>query len=404
MWSWAFIRALDDKGLGEGMKITLNAIQYKHNSSGIGKLIYNLFNALVSEISINKLDIKLDVIVTKDSPKLYACDYDFVNFIEIPFAKEQYVKRNIYELLFLYKLVDRNCDVFISMDSKLPLIMHKGVKKILTVTDMAVYRMGEVYQFSRALYWKALFNHSIRNSDKVVSISRFTKNEIIDITGVKEDKISVVYCGVNNSFRYIDDKEQIQSIREKYGLTEPFILFVGTFSPRKNLLRLLKAYELLQNRYGVMHKLVIVGEKGWKFNKETALLQKSSIVGNIIFPGYIQDEDLPAVYNAADVTVYPSIYEGFGLPVVESMACGTPVALSDIPCLMEVAGDAAVYFDPLNVEDMADSIYSLLSDSSLYDEIKARGMERAKRYSWKEAAHAFLEIIQGMHAQGGRPV
>lgn len=376
------------------MKITLNAMQYKENSSGIGQLAYNLYNALINRLYNDLSDTKVDIVVSKNSPPLLDKPYDFVTLKEIPFQKESYIKRNLYELFLMGKFIDKDTDIYFSVDSKLPAVLPGKLKKVIVVTDMAVYRMGDVYQASRALYWKHLFKHSIKKADKVIAISRFTKNEIVDITGIDPERVNVIYCGTGKGFRTIEDRQQLESVREKYKLNDRFILFVGTFSPRKNLYRLIKAFKLLKEEYAIPHKLVIVGEKGWKFNRETELLRHEKVAEDVVFPGYIPDEDLPFIYNIADITVYPSVYEGFGLPVIESMACGTPVALSSSSCLPEIAGDTALYFNPMNEKDMAEKMYKLLTDNLLYNEIKAKGLKRAKMYSWDKAAGELLDVFE----------
>lgn len=375
------------------MLITLNALQYNKNNSGIGQLIRNLYSELINYAAYQSLNINFDIIFSQDV-KVFSClDKDFISIKRIPACKTHVLKRNFIELLFLQKYIDKNSQIYFSTDAKLPLFMNPRTKKILMVTDLAVYRMQEVYQTSRSIYWKKLFKSSIKRADKIIAISEFTKKEIIDILEVSSDKISVVYMDANSAFKKINDDVALQKIKDKFKLDFPFILFVGSFSPRKNLYRLIKAFENLVRTKNIPHRLVIVGEKGWKFDKETKYLKESDISGKIIFPGYIADQDLPYIYNLADVCVYPSIYEGFGIPVVEAMACQTPVAVSNASSLPEIAGDAAIYFDPYNVEDMSDKIYTLLTDLSLQKDFTNKGIIQAQKFSWEKSAKALFDIF-----------
>ncbi len=214
-----------------------------------------------------------------------------------------------------------------------------------------------------------------------------------EVLNVPEDKIKVIYNGVSKGFTTVIDQKELSCTKAKYQLPEKFIFFVGTFSPRKNLGRLIESFSLLKRNNRIPHKLVIAGEKGWKFGRDLDLVKSLELEEQIIFPGYISSEDLPAVYGLADVLAYPSLYEGFGLPPLEAMACGTPVVVSNTSSLPEVVGNAGITVDPLCVESITNGIYSVIRDHSLHARLSLLGKERAKMFSWEQAAIAVNDLF-----------
>jgi glycosyltransferase involved in cell wall biosynthesis len=174
-------------------------------------------------------------------------------------------------------------------------------------------------------------------------------------------------------------------VRERYGLPERYVLFVGTIEPRKNLTRLLHAFEAL-HADGLCDALVIVGKRGWLYGDFFAELERSSVRDAVLYPGYVPDESLPAIYAGARILAFPSLYEGFGLPALEAMACGTPVACSGTSALPEVVGDAALTFDPTSQDAIIEALRQLLRDADLRGELVQRGFERAARFSWDRVA------------------
>ena len=179
----------------------------------------------------------------------------------------------------------------------------------------------------------------------------------------------------------------------KYSITGSFILFVGNISPRKNILALLQAFNKLKKR-GIKHKLVIAGKKDQRYEQVLKTLNELNLGGEVIFTGYVPEEDLPKLYNAADLFVYPSLYEGFGLPILEAMACGTPVVASNVSSLPEVAGDAGLLVNPQDVDALTNAMYKVLTDDKLKESLIDKGLERAKFFSWEKTARETLEVYK----------
>jgi glycosyltransferase involved in cell wall biosynthesis len=230
----------------------------------------------------------------------------------------------------------------------------------------------------------------VDSADRVLVVSEATKQDLMRHCRVDGQKVRVIYNGVSERFHPLT--ESLDSVRLRYNLPERFVLFVGTVEPRKNLARLVEAF----NRVGrkIAHSLVVVGAKGWKTSPIYREIGRSPLRDRIHVTGFVADGDLPAVYNLADAFVYPSLYEGFGIPVVEAMACGTPVVTSDVSALPEVAGDAAVLVDPLDVAQLAEAIERVLHDETLREMLRAKGIERAKRFSWDASAAKVVQCFR----------
>jgi glycosyltransferase involved in cell wall biosynthesis len=216
----------------------------------------------------------------------------------------------------------------------------------------------------------------------------------MELMRIPPEKIRVIYNGVNPRFRPLDDRDYLARVARQYRLPKQFLLFVGLFSPRKNIAGILQAYAILKKKHQIIHQLVMVGERGWLYRADLELVQRLGLESDVVFPGFVEDEDLPAVYNLADVFIFPSLYEGFGLPVLEAMACGTPVVTSDLSALPEVVGDAGVLIDPRNPEEIASGVYRLLSNSKLASGLARAGLERSSHFTWTNAARELMAVFQ----------
>lgn len=367
------------------VKIVINALQYKKNSSGIGVMIRDLFGPY-TKIAGHPCQI----ILTKDAPAFRADDH--AECVRVSCKYEQSARRMFFQT---FQFGPRYCKdaVLITTDSKMPLILPKDCTAIPLVTDLAVYRMKEAYQLSRVLWWRLQYWFVRRRANFFLTISEFTKQEMMRIWGIPADKIHIVPCACSKELKRVTDAERLTTLRKKYDLPEHFLLFVGNFNPRKNLERLIRAYDLARDSGKVTHQLVIAGEQGWKFDRQTAL-QGITHQDDVRFIGFVPDEDMAALYSASDAFLFPTLYEGFGIPVIEAQSCGTPVLTSNVSSLPEVGGDAAVYVDPYNVESICNGMEKIVGDAPLAQELRQKGYENAKRFSWEKSAEKLRDIIE----------
>lgn len=267
-------------------------------------------------------------------------------------------------------------------------------KTVITIHDMAYqYYPHTIHPVMYKDLSQKLKDHAHR-AHAIIAVSESTKRDIVKFLDVPEEKVRVIYNGVNGRFRPIYDKAILELVRQKYRLPDKFILFLGMLEPRKNIVGLIKAYKELTMDPQFKHGLVVVGGKGWYYKEIFKAAEDLGINEQVVFTGYVPDEDLPAFYNLADVFVYPSLYEGFGIPVVEAMACGIPVIASNVASLPEIGGHACIYISPHSVDEMAKAIHKCLSDVALRNSLKEAGLARVKEFTWENSARKTLKLFQ----------
>jgi glycosyltransferase involved in cell wall biosynthesis len=264
------------------------------------------------------------------------------------------------------------------------LLPLRSVPTVLTVHDLIFRQLPGHHKPLNRGYLNLTLPLYCRRATHIIAISECTRRDVTAAYDLPPEKVTVIYEAADPRFRP-QTSARVTAVRQQYGLPERYILFVGTIEPRKNLTRLLHAFEALHGD-DLCDALVIVGRRGWLFGDFFAELERSPVRDAVLVPGYVPDEALPAIYTGARALAFPSLYEGFGLPALEAMACGTAVACSGTSSLPEVAGDAALYFDPSSQGSIVETLRQLLSDADLRSELTQRGLERAARFSWDRVA------------------
>lgn len=260
---------------------------------------------------------------------------------------------------------------------------------------MIPYLFSETFTPITLLRYKFLFPRTLKTADRIIAVSNSTKRDLINYFNIPEEKIKVILEAADEKFKLLN-KEEINEVKQKYNLNFPFILYVGTLEARKNIPTLIKAFYKIKKK-NIEHKLVIAGKKGWKYKEIFETIDKLDLQNDVVFTGYVSDEDLPALYNAADLFVYPSIYEGFGLPPLEAMACGTPVITSNTSSLPEVVGDAGIMVDPCDVDGLTQTMCDVLTNDGLREDMIKKGLERAKMFTWEKCARETLKVYEEVY-------
>lgn len=275
-----------------------------------------------------------------------------------------------------------------------PWFVPRKIKIITVIHDISFNFFPRLIRFADLFFLKTLIPISIRRADKVIGVSEFTQREIIKYYKINPEKTAFVHNSVDDdSFNKKYSAEELEAVRKKYHLPKKFILYIGTLQPRKNLPRLIEAYAQAKKELDSETKLVLGGIRGHNFDEQIdAEIKKSGLEKEIIFPGYIDTKDKPAVFQLADVFCFPSLYEGFGIPILEAMAAGTPVIASDIPPHRETAGEAAEFFDPRDKDELAQKIVSVCQDTELKNTLIEKGRIQVKKFSWKNNAQKMLAI------------
>lgn len=278
----------------------------------------------------------------------------------------------------------RELDIFFSPTHYLPL--HIPCPSVISILDVSYIKFPKAFK-KRDLYQLKLWGkYSINKASKIITISEASKNDIINYYGAASSKVVVVYPGIKD----MDKKVKI-NIRSKYNIKEDYILFVGTLQPRKNLTNLIEAFSEVRDKN---INLVIVGKKGWMFEEILAAPKKYGVSERVRFIDNVSDEDLPEFYSNALCFVLPSLYEGFGLPILEAMQNGCPVITSKVSSLPEAGGDAALYINPHDSSDITDKLDRVLSDGELREDMVKKGFEQVKKFSWEHTARNVLSVLE----------
>ena len=260
-----------------------------------------------------------------------------------------------------------------------------------TVFDLTFEVFPQTMKWTGRLWWRLLARKGIQKSNRIIALSESTKRDLCRYYHVPEEKIRVVYPCTRTIFRPIASTSQIQA---KYNLPEKYILYVGTLERRKNVANLIRAFALAKRAALTEHVLVLAGKRGWLYQDIFQAMEETRLSNQIIFLDYVPDEDLPALYTGADLFTYLSRFEGFGLPVLEAMACGTPVLVSSASSLPEVVGDAGILVSPDDIEQAASEMCRVLSDRELHDELAGRGLQRAKCFSQERFIRQTVEVYK----------
>jgi glycosyltransferase involved in cell wall biosynthesis len=256
---------------------------------------------------------------------------------------------------------------------------------VLSIYDATLFLYSRYHPRTRLLAIRMMLPFAVRRASAVITISQSAREDLQRILKIPQEKLHVVYGAAPEHFAPVHSPEKLAQIRDKYKLPEQFLLYVGTLEPRKNLTRLVRAFSRLKKQ-GQPHKLVLAGPLGWSMNGFQKQIEELNLGQSVQMLGYIPDEDLPGLYSLATVFVFPSLYEGFGLPPLEAMACGTPVLSSQNSSLSEICGDAAYLVDPLDEDSLFEGLQRVVTDKNLRQELEEFGRKRAAEFSWERAA------------------
>jgi glycosyltransferase involved in cell wall biosynthesis len=375
------------------MKIAIDATILRKENTGTGFYIINLIKGIQN---IHSKDHEFLIYMNRELVGNILDIYDErINIINVNFKVRFF--RVLWQLFILpFSLWKRKVDVLHSSNYITPFFKF-GFKVIVSIHDMTFFIMPEKYTVIKRIFFRTLVPVFIKVADYVITISENTKKDIVKFFKMNPDRIYVTYPGIPDSYKVsiIKDEQKIKETLIKYNIKRDFILFVGMIEPRKNVLSLLKAFLLVDKIIDM--DLVIVGKKGWKYEDIDDFMNKlksNPIKNNIIFTGYVPENELLYIYQKASIFIYPSFYEGFGLPPLQAMACGIPVITSNTSSLPEVVGDAALIFEPTDIDGIADAIKRIVFDDRLREELKMKGIKRSERFTLKNFAESTISVYE----------
>lgn len=353
--------------------------------TGIGRYTLNLARGLTAEPRAREVSLY----VTRETPAL-GLDGCRVVRASIPTPHE--VVRGIWEQTIVAQDVRRRgADLYHSPNYAIPLTLP--CPSVLTIHDLS-YLDPRFHRQRLRIYLRLFTDFSMRRASHVISVSEFTRSQVIERYPELASKVSVVHSGLDPQFSQQPDTQSVRAFLEEIGQERPYILFVGSIEPRKNIPALVRAFETVARRSGLRHDLVMCGPWGWRYGASREAIEGSPLAERIRVLGYLPSSQLPLLYAGADLLAYPSLQEGFGFPPLEAMAMGTPVVTSNTSSLPEIAGDAALMIDPTDGAALADAIERVLTDATTASALVERGYARSRTFTWERATRNTFDIYR----------
>ncbi|MBU0981947.1 glycosyltransferase family 4 protein [Patescibacteria group bacterium] len=371
------------------MRIGIDARMYSTEFTGIGRYVFELARNLA------KVDKKNEYVLFMNKPEYDAYEPPNKRFSKVLVNAKHYS----YAEQIRYPSILRKAklDLMHFTHFNAPMLYRRP--SLVTIHDLTLsFFPGKKMNsgFQRFSYNKVL-RSILKHSKKIIAVSENTKMDLEEVAGAFPDKIEVIYEGVNENFGPRGVKEENEGVLKKYGITKNYLLYTGVWRGHKNLVNLIKAFSILHQDETFDAQLVITGADDPYYPEIKRTVKELELENNTIFTGLVSEEELVALYQEARVFVFPSLYEGFGLPPLEAMRCGTPVAASKTSCIPEVCGeDNALFFDPYDPTEMADSINKIWINEELRGELRDRGLKWSKKFSWEKMAEKTLSVYEGL--------
>ena len=377
-----------------GINAQLLSLENTYRNSGVSRYIRYLLTELVKEAGEHTYTVFVNGQEVIDSLPTHP----HVTYVAAPWPESRPAMRVAWEQLTLPSLLrQRQIDVLHSPVNVLPERLPATCASVVTLHDLAFLRFPHVLTRPKRLYHRTFTVRSLQRATMLITVSDSTRQDAHELVGIPEARMQTVYPCINERFSHVMEEEAIQQFRVQKGLNDGFILYLGTLEPRKNIPALLEAYAQLRQQYGRREKLVLAGSKGWLYETIFTHVRQLGLEDEVIFPGYVSDEEQALWYHAAAVFAYPSLYEGFGIPVAEALACGTPVVTSTVSSLPEAGAGIALTVEPQNIDGLAQALQRALTDEAwrtqcrdaapvIMQKFSAQAMARQTRAVYEQAA------------------
>ena len=378
------------------MQIVIDARLILNQTTGIGNYLTNLINALLKIDLENHYTLLLNEKLDSNHP---------VDLLEQKNLTKRRIKTSAVSLkqhiAIPLQLWKENANIYHYPHFDLPLLQR--CNSVITIHDLKYIIAPSFFpefSISKKLYMSLSIRSSVKRARKVIVVSESTKEDLMRLFGVPAPKISVVPLAVGKRFAVSLNKEEIKIKLKKKGIHGKYFLFVGERRPHKNIVRLIEAFKIFKDRNSEKYQLVIVGKRYSNYTVPEQKIKELDLESNVIMVGYVPDEELPLYYQGAEMLVFPSMYEGFGIPILEAMACGIPVITSNISSMPEVAGNAAVLVNPYETNEIAAAMQRICSNRDLRKDLIAKGSKNVKRFSWEKTAEKTLSVYEESYMDG----
>ena len=378
-----------------GINAQLLSFSQNYRNGGVSRYIRYLLTELAKRPGQHEYSVfvnGLDVVERLDA---LTAHHPHITYISSPWSESQPAARIGWEQFTLPSLIrQKQIAVLHSPVNVLPERLPHSCAGVVTLHDLAFLHFPDVLTRSKRVYHRIFTLRSIRKASMVIAVSESTKQDAVELVGIPPERVQTVYTCLDTRFAQRLAAETVQAFRQKQGLTEGYLLYLGTLEPRKNIPTLIEAFARLRKIYGRSEKLVLAGGKGWLYDAIFDRVRQLGLASEVIFPGYVADTEQALWYAAADVFVYPSLYEGFGIPVTEALACGTPVVTSNVSSLPEAGFDIALTVDPFDVEAMATAIHTVLTDEALRQKCRTMAPLVAEKFSAQRIVEQTLRVYE----------
>jgi glycosyltransferase involved in cell wall biosynthesis len=362
-----------------GINAQLLSLSQNYRNGGVSRYI----RYLLTELANNPGEHKYTVYVNgQDVIEHLNVQHPQITYISAPWSESRPLERVLWEQRTLpSSLRQHHIDVLHSPVNVLPIRIPRRCATVVTLHDLAFLRYPEVLTRAKSIYHHLFTIRSLRRATKIITVSESTKHDAHDLVGIPLERMHTVYPCIDKRFSNVSEVEKIQAFRQQQGLTDGYILYLGTLEPRKNIITLIDAYQKLRQEHDVREKLVLAGSKGWLYDAIFARVHELGLEAEVIFPGFVADSEQALWYQAASVFAYPSLYEGFGIPVAEALACGIPVVTSNVSSLPEAGAQIALCVDPQSVEVLSKALYQALTDTNLREICRTQAPSVAQKFS-----------------------
>jgi len=372
------------------MKVLIDCTQITKQKAGVGMYAQNMIAEMVKAES----SAELILLAQDDDPEMnfHGSPKVTMIFVNAKWFRKLPLRFLLEQFYIPFLAIKHNVDVVHSLHYSFPLL-PLPCNKVVTVCDMTSYKMPEVHLRTKVVYFRFFLRAASYLADELIFISHSTQTDYLSYFHKDASCCHVVLLGKSAEFKDDLDPQHVAEIVQKYGTNLPYILYVGTIEPRKNLNRLVRAFAAAADKDS-SYTLVIAGKKGWMYNSLFELIRELKLENRVFFTGFVAESDKPYLIRGAEIFAYVSLYEGFGIPVLESLACGVPTLTSNISSIPEVAGKAALLVDPYNEAEIAAGLERLMLDAVLRDELTTASIAQAARFTWEITAADTLEVYR----------
>jgi glycosyltransferase involved in cell wall biosynthesis len=375
-----------------GINAQLLSFSQNYRNGGVSRYIRYLLNELAKQPGKHEYTVFVN---GQEIVEKLSVQHSHITYVPATWSESQPAARVAWEQLTLPSLIrQKHIDVLHSPVNVLPVLLPRCCAGVVTLHDLAFLRFPNAFTRSKRFYHQMFTVRSIRQASMVIAVSESTKKDAVDLIGVPSERVKTVYPCIDARFSSAYKDEELQIFREKHGLADGYLLYLGTLEPRKNITTLIEAYAQLRKTYAIHEKLVLAGGKGWLYDAIFARVEQLGLSSEVLFAGFVADSELALWYCAASAFVFPSLYEGFGIPVAEALACGVPVITSNVSSLPEAGAGIALCIDPQSVEALVAAIHTALTDQTFRQKCSTMAPVVTQRFAAQRMVEQTIQVYE----------